>query len=114
MLRTGACHEEADAWEKGRRSPVQRVSEPKPLGLRTHRRRGWSRRLVVSLSNTRLPQHGLNLTFRVDLSGKRPLETPYHQDHHGPTGYHGPHLRDSKAKVDVGHNFLQYYALKIQ
>ena len=53
---SSARHGEAVAREGGRYTPVRRVSGSEPLGLKTHRRRGRSRRSGVSLSSTRLHQ----------------------------------------------------------
>ena len=70
---TSAPHEEADAREGGRYTPVRRVSGSKPLSLRTHRHRSRSRPLRSAVVSS-----GLTPTLREDWSCKRVLETPCH------------------------------------
>ena len=83
---TGARHEEADARERGRYSPVHRVSGSEPRSLRTHRHCGRSRPLSSAVVEYQAPSasSGLTPTLREDWSCKRALK-----DRHQPTGPHG-------------------------
>ena len=51
----GARHGEAVAREGGRYAPVRRFSGSEPLGLRMHRRRGWSRPLRSAVVEYQAP-----------------------------------------------------------
>ena len=73
-------HEEADAWERGRHTPVRWVSGSEARGLRTHRRSGRSRPLRSAVVEKQAPScsSGLTPNLREDWSRKRALETPCH------------------------------------
>ena len=75
---SSARHGEAVAREGGRYAPVHRVSGSELLGLRTHRRRGRSRRSGVRCRVPGSISSGLTPTLREDWSCKRVLETPCH------------------------------------
>ena len=75
----------------------------------------YSRKLVCLMSMSCVMSARSDTNFaRGPVWQASTRDTLSYQDRHPTTGYHGPQLRASEAKLGVEHYFLQYFAPQIQ